>query len=515
MAKTIPQLTDATTVNAADELIIHQGGVTKRATGAELFNSGITVTSTSTTTGRSLNNRFAEMFNVKDYGATGDGTTNDTQAFIDTFSAVVAAGGGTVYIPSGLYSIRQKITVACNAQQHIRVLGTGRYQSTLKFGGGSDLGLSFVSSSSSDNQLPSFQIEHLGFTATRDNIGTALSVSYSNPNNIDATVYAADLFIGQDVDNISETGSGYGYWNRGIYCNNCRNGEIRNVHFYGEMNRPSSQTSAGIYLEGESTAFVISSVLVLEATTGIYCTGTSEGLYVHNSDLVGVLYGVYHDITSGAEPQLTVTDSHINSQNVGVWTRNVQQSVVANCLIYANSWLSTSSWPTWTGVKFEGIDGRYNKVVGCTFAKEGQRTGDTTQGIDFNAGSHYSATGNHFFGFSGNTMTYGIIVRSGVSDCIIGDDNVFHHVADNVSITPTSTKISHQPLIRAGAGVYASGATVTFGQAFPHAANTIVATHRGTATNISTAAASLTTAGFTVYHNGAGSIAIDWIAAGE
>lgn len=36
MAKTIPQLTDATTVNAADELIIQQGGITKRATITEL-----------------------------------------------------------------------------------------------------------------------------------------------------------------------------------------------------------------------------------------------------------------------------------------------------------------------------------------------------------------------------------------------------------------------------------------------------------------------------------------------
>lgn len=36
MAKTIPQLTDATTVNAADELIVQQGGITKRATVSEL-----------------------------------------------------------------------------------------------------------------------------------------------------------------------------------------------------------------------------------------------------------------------------------------------------------------------------------------------------------------------------------------------------------------------------------------------------------------------------------------------
>lgn len=38
MAKTITQLTDATVVNAADELIIQQGGVTKRATKTEVLN---------------------------------------------------------------------------------------------------------------------------------------------------------------------------------------------------------------------------------------------------------------------------------------------------------------------------------------------------------------------------------------------------------------------------------------------------------------------------------------------
>ena len=36
MPKTIPQLTDATTVGASDELVIQQGGITKRATISEL-----------------------------------------------------------------------------------------------------------------------------------------------------------------------------------------------------------------------------------------------------------------------------------------------------------------------------------------------------------------------------------------------------------------------------------------------------------------------------------------------
>jgi hypothetical protein len=54
MAKTIPQLTDATTVNAADELIIQQGGITKRATGAELATGINTINNLTNSNGLSL-----------------------------------------------------------------------------------------------------------------------------------------------------------------------------------------------------------------------------------------------------------------------------------------------------------------------------------------------------------------------------------------------------------------------------------------------------------------------------
>ena len=496
----------------ASELYAWNGLAWVTATG---FNEFTPFLATGSTTPRNLATRMADVVNVKDFGAVGDGVTDDTAAFINAFSSVIASGGGTIFVPDGIYSIRQKITVTCNAQQHITLTGCGRYQSTLKFGGAADLGISFISTSLSNNQLPSFEVTGIGIIASRDNVGTALSFDYANSNNIDATVNLSNIFIGQDVDNPSESGSGYGYWSRGIYCNNCRNGEIQNLHFFGEMNKAPNLTSSGITLSGESTSFVISSTLILESTTGIYITGTTEGVYVHNSDIVGVYYGVYYNIASGAEPQLTVTDSHINAQNAGVWTVNVQQSVIANCLIYANSWLSTSSWPAWTGVLFQGPNSRYNKVIGCTFAKENQRTGDTTTAIDFNAGSHYSATGNHFFGFNGNQLTYGIVVRAGVSECIIGDDNIFNYVTGKTSISPTALKISDQPLIRSGTGVYANGATVTFDQAFPNNAYSVTANHNGTSITTIVSTSSLTTTGFVVNHNGAGNIAINWIATGK
>jgi hypothetical protein len=106
MAKTIPQLTDATTVNAADELIIQQGGITKRATTAELA-KGL--------------NTINGVVNVKDFGAVGDGVNNDEPAFSDAILA--ALGSDTldnsygitfplcvkIYVPAGTYLLQSLV----------------------------------------------------------------------------------------------------------------------------------------------------------------------------------------------------------------------------------------------------------------------------------------------------------------------------------------------------------------------------------------------------------------------
>lgn len=47
----------------------------------------------------------AAAFNVKDFGAEGDGVTDDTTAFAAAYAAAVDAGGGTVFVPAGTYVI--------------------------------------------------------------------------------------------------------------------------------------------------------------------------------------------------------------------------------------------------------------------------------------------------------------------------------------------------------------------------------------------------------------------------
>jgi hypothetical protein len=70
-----------------------------------------------TTSNRTIAQKFAETISVKDFGATGDGTTDDTvaiQAAINYFGSASSATGGTVYFPNGTYKITSSIYLNYN-----------------------------------------------------------------------------------------------------------------------------------------------------------------------------------------------------------------------------------------------------------------------------------------------------------------------------------------------------------------------------------------------------------------
>lgn len=51
------------------------------------------------------------VFNVKDYGAVGDGTTDDTTAFQNTIDALETSGSGVMFIPSGEYLLEEGLVI--------------------------------------------------------------------------------------------------------------------------------------------------------------------------------------------------------------------------------------------------------------------------------------------------------------------------------------------------------------------------------------------------------------------
>jgi len=88
----------------------------KLATNASLSTNS--ATATGTTTARTLAARFSDTYNVRDFGAAGDGTTDDTaaiQATIDAalggvFSGSARVATKAVYLPAGTYKITAPLT---------------------------------------------------------------------------------------------------------------------------------------------------------------------------------------------------------------------------------------------------------------------------------------------------------------------------------------------------------------------------------------------------------------------
>jgi Pectate lyase superfamily protein len=73
--------------------------------GAGQLPAGVSTIATGSTTARSLNDRFAEIINVKDFGATGDGTTDDAPFIRNAFNRANTLGGAIVYFPLGSYNL--------------------------------------------------------------------------------------------------------------------------------------------------------------------------------------------------------------------------------------------------------------------------------------------------------------------------------------------------------------------------------------------------------------------------
>ena len=69
-----------------------------------------------------------DAFNVKSFGATGDGTTDDTAEIQAAIDACEAAAGGWVYFPAGTY----RITATLNVPGAVSIMGVADVGSTIK-----------------------------------------------------------------------------------------------------------------------------------------------------------------------------------------------------------------------------------------------------------------------------------------------------------------------------------------------------------------------------------------------
>lgn len=116
--------------SVSDTMYVWDGASWITATG---FNETTPFLATGTTTNRDLQDRFADVVNVKDFGAVGDGIADDTDSIQDAIDSL-STTGGVIYFPYGEYLIRR--IVGTNDRWGIKVTNSNvtllGYEATLR-----------------------------------------------------------------------------------------------------------------------------------------------------------------------------------------------------------------------------------------------------------------------------------------------------------------------------------------------------------------------------------------------
>ncbi|ACO79521.1 Secreted mannuronan C5-epimerase [Azotobacter vinelandii CA] len=111
-------------------------------------------------------------YNVKDFGALGDGVSDDTAAIQAAIDAAYAAGGGTVYLPAGEYRVSggEEPSDGClTIKSNVYIVGAGMGETVIKLVDGWDQDVTGIVRSAYGEETSNFGMSDLTLDGNRDN----------------------------------------------------------------------------------------------------------------------------------------------------------------------------------------------------------------------------------------------------------------------------------------------------------------------------------------------------------
>lgn len=117
-----------------NSLVIHDGVTAGGHRAPSVYDLSLrqTVTYTPSGTGavpRTVENKLADLVSVRDFGAVGDGVTDDTAAILAAIAYLVSIGGGALHFPNGIYLVSAELALTT---QGITLVGDSRWGVLIK-----------------------------------------------------------------------------------------------------------------------------------------------------------------------------------------------------------------------------------------------------------------------------------------------------------------------------------------------------------------------------------------------
>jgi hypothetical protein len=436
---------------------------------------------------RTVQAKLRDEVSVKDFGAVGDGVTNDLTSIRAALAAVGAAGGGTVYFPRGTYMVSDYLTVPSNT----RLVGESKNSVVLRasanftdafvvfenvsYSGVYDIhfdgnGFSFVHPTETTTYRPGLihiradvatktlfsshiTVDNCIIEDCNDNDGIGIEVDNNYITVTNCTIFDIDgTTSAVHANGINADGTDFS-----IFANNLIYAVDGNATGYAHPlrlhstercravgNRVVVDTNYGIIIDGRYNVVDGNQIdMVGSGTIGIQLADNSpfqcEGNLVCNNTVVAQSAHAGTGITAVA----TLTDENVIRGNYirGLTTRGID---VEGCAVIGNE------------VQISGTTGDCIRLLGDKSVCTGNKVLGGSTGIYIDTGVGSVVSGNHIYGSNTGLLLKGatsaVVSGNSVQDCVTRSFHMWNSggasstgcvISGNMFIAPTSTPTNH------------------------------------------------------------------------
>lgn len=408
--------------------------------------------------------KLNETVSVKDFGAVGDGVTDDTVAIQAALNAAT-----DVLFPAGTYLVSADLTVL-NKPMTMRGVGKQNTQ-IVRANAVTEAAIHVVCNGglSNGSRFP-FRISDISLIAEGANIGKAIHADFTIALSGEVYTGVSSVFL-ENVEIMGDDyygGTGH-YWTEGVKLTNT--GSVNFSH----LNIVSKQGQAGtiginiVATNGPNTAFFGNDFAITWCEIGILINNeavgwTIEGLYFSNFEIVGVDTGVL--VINGPCHALRLSNGHINGESAAVQyapsARNSTTLSVVGCYIQIAN-LFTGIYKTGSVIVLDRV--HFSQIIGNYIA--GDPTLSVAQnGVALLSSNHCTVDNNTFKHLTGSGV---LITSNGVDGdsqfSKSGAGNVFSDVATPVNISGSNNAAAQATKAQNGLMTAATGPQTQWGTA--------------------------------------------------